>query len=98
MLAIGAVRAVLTETVCFNWDPEFYRSVGLEPRDARIVVVKSPQAYRAAYAGLMADSILVDGPGPSPSNLRRLAGELDRVRRPFYPFGDVPDEVALGQR
>ena len=85
------VRIVLTETTCFNWDPEFYRSLGLEPRDARIVVVKSPTAFRAAYAGLMTDAISVDAPGPSTGNIKGLVAEMDRVRRPIYPFDDLPD-------
>ena len=84
------VRIVITEVTCLNWDPEFYRSLGLEPRDARVVVVKSPTAFRAAYDGLMTDAISVDAPGPSTGNIRSLAAEMDRVRRPVYPFDELP--------
>jgi microcystin degradation protein MlrC len=95
VLAIGGVRVVVTSTTAFNWDPEYYRSLGLEPRDARIVVVKSPTGYRAAYTGLMSDSIAVDGPGASSANIRALEPEFHRVNRPIYPFDDVPDSEVL---
>jgi microcystin degradation protein MlrC len=96
VLAIGEISVVLHERTAFNWDPEFYRSLGLEPADARMVVVKSPTAYRAAYAGLMADSIIVDAPGAARANIRALESEMGRVQRPIVPFDEVPDEFALG--
>lgn len=95
VLQIGAVQVVVTERTTFNWDPEYYRSLGLDPFDARIVVVKSPTAYRAAYASVMKDSITVDAPGAARANILALEGELDRVRRPIFPFDDLPDELAL---
>jgi microcystin degradation protein MlrC len=95
VLAIGSIRVAITTATAFNWDPEYYRSLGLEPRDAQVVVVKSPTAYRAAYAGLMTDSILVDGPGASSANIRALESEFDRVSRPIYPFDNPSEEVAL---
>lgn len=97
VLAVGEIQVVLTERSAFNWDPAFYRSLKLDPAEAQIVVVKSPTAYRAAYEGLMAESILVDGPGPSTGNIRSLVDALDRVRRPIYPFDDVPDDRALNR-
>lgn len=82
----GAVHVVVTERPCFVWDPGFYRMAWLDVRDAQVVVVKSAGAYRAAFAGIAADSISVDGPGASPSNLHRIEAELSGVPRPLYPF------------
>jgi microcystin degradation protein MlrC len=60
-----------------------------------MVVVKSPQAFRAAYSEFMADAISVDGPGPSTGRVRSLEAQLNRVTRPIYPFDEMSDEAAL---
>ena len=49
VLDIGQVALVVMERPVIQWDPELYRSLGLELRAAQIVVVKSPAAFRAAY-------------------------------------------------
>jgi len=72
------------ERPCRQWDPELYRSVGLEPQDAQIVVVKSPAAFRAAYAPFAAAILIVDATGVASPNLRALP--FRHVRRPLYPL------------
>ncbi|MGH2369327.1 MAG: MlrC C-terminal domain-containing protein, partial [Chloroflexota bacterium] len=81
-----SVAVVVSERPCFVWDPGFYRMAGLDVSAAQVVVVKSAVAYRAAFGGIAAGSIVVDGPGASPSNLHRVEVELNRVQRPLYPF------------
>ena len=49
VLAIGAIRLLLMSRTIPTSDPEIYRAAGLEPASARIVVVKSPNLFRAAY-------------------------------------------------
>jgi microcystin degradation protein MlrC len=89
VLQIGHVYLVVMERPVIQWDPELYRSVGLEPRDAQIVVVKSPAAFRAAYAPLAAEILLLDAPGICSPDLRSFP--FVHVRRPLYPLDDVPD-------
>jgi microcystin degradation protein MlrC len=67
-------------------DPALYRAVGLEPAEAQIVVVKSPATFRAAYGPIAHEMIVVDAPGLSTPNLRRLP--YTRLPRPFYPFDE----------
>ena len=89
VLDIGHVALVVMERPVIQWDPELYRSVGLEPREAQIVVVKSPAAFRAAYAPFAAEIVVVDAPGICSSNLRALP--YQKVRSPLYPLDDPPD-------
>jgi microcystin degradation protein MlrC len=82
----GAIAIVVTEQPAFTVDPAFYRSLGLEPADARIVVVKSPLQFRDGYGGLATAMWVVDTPGPSTANLHRLP--WNQLSRPLFPFDD----------
>jgi microcystin degradation protein MlrC len=88
----GALHVVLTERPVFTADPALYRAVGLEPTTAKIVVVKSPAQFRAAYEPLARAIINLDSAGHSPPNLRRLP--YTRRPRPCFPFED-PDDAPV---
>jgi microcystin degradation protein MlrC len=49
IIEVGRIAVLATERPAFTFDPALYRSVGLEPRDAKIVVVKSPLQFRDGY-------------------------------------------------
>jgi len=84
---IGQLALVVMERPVIQWDPELYRSLGLEPRDARIVIVKSPAAFRAAYEPLAAEVAVIDAPGVCSPNLRALP--FTHARRPLFPLDEV---------
>jgi microcystin degradation protein MlrC len=84
VLDIGHVALVVMERPIIQWDPELYRSLGLEPREAQVVVVKSPAAFRAAYQSFAAEIAVIDAPGVCSPNLRALP--FSRVRRPIFPL------------
>jgi microcystin degradation protein MlrC len=86
VIEVGAISVLVTERPAFTVDPAFFRSVGLEPREAKIVVVKSPLQFRDGYGGFAKDLWVVDTPGPSTARLDRLVWQ--RVSRPLYPFDD----------
>ncbi|MEN9933972.1 MAG: hypothetical protein RLZZ387_551 [Chloroflexota bacterium] len=87
VLQLGQVALVVMERPVIQWDPELYRSLGLEPRDAQVVVVKSPAAFRAAYGPLAAEIHVLDAPGVCSPNLRALP--FRRCRRPIYPLDEL---------
>ncbi len=87
VLEIGQIALVVMERAVIQWDPELYRSVGLEPRDAQIVIVKSPAAFRAEYEPLAAEVAILDAPGVCSPNLPGLP--FVHVRRPLFPLDDV---------
>jgi microcystin degradation protein MlrC len=89
VLRIGHIYLVVMERPVRQWDPELYRSVGLEPRDAQIVVVKSPAAFRAAYEPFAAEILILDAPGVCSPDLCSLP--FGRVHRPLYPLDEFED-------
>lgn len=99
VLDVGPISLVITEHPVMTSDPALYRAVGLEPTEAKIVVVKSPAQFRAAYEPIARSIISLDSPGHSPPNLQRLP--FVRRPRPCFPFEDPdapPLTVAVGAR
>ena len=82
-LRIGGVRIVVSEGRTQCLDQAYFRHAGIEPRDHRIVVVKSTNHYRADF-GAMAERIIeVDAPGLSWMNPAKL------------PFKKLPEGIRL---
>ncbi len=86
VIEVGTVSVLVTERPAFTVDPAFYRAVGLEPKDAKIVVVKSALQFRDGYGPFAKAMWVVDTPGPSTANLKRL--DWRHVSRPLFPFDD----------
>ena len=96
VLRMGHIHMVVMERAVRQWDPELYRSVGMEPLDAQIVVVKSPAGFRAAYAPLAAEIFIVDAPGVCSPNLRSLP--FRHIRRPIHPLDEIGDWRDVARR
>lgn len=65
-------------------DKNIFRAVGIEPADKAVVVVKSMQHFRAAFAPIASNIIVTDAGGLcSPNILNRTYNNL---RRPIHPF------------
>jgi microcystin degradation protein MlrC len=59
-------------------------SLGIDPKQARAVVVKAAVAYKAAYAPIAGEIIEVDTPGLTAINPARFT--YARIGRPMYPL------------
>ena len=82
-LRVDGVRVVVSEGRTQCLDQAYFRHAGIEPRDHRIVVVKSTNHYRADF-GPMAERIIeVDAPGLSAMNPATL------------PFKKLPEGMRL---
>jgi microcystin degradation protein MlrC len=90
LLEAGQVKILVTERRVWTNDPALYRAVGLEPTQANIVVVKSPNLFRASYESIASRIIMVDGPGTSTSSYARLP--FTRISRPIYPLDPMADD------
>jgi microcystin degradation protein MlrC len=86
VLRVRNTHILVSERPMWTVDPGLYRAVDLEPTDAQIVIVKSPNLFRAAYGPIAHDIIVVDAPGLASPNLRILP--FRRLPRPFYPFDE----------
>ena len=59
-------------------------SLGIDPTQAKVIVVKAAVAYKAAYAPVGGTIIEVDTPGLTAINAARF--EYKQIRRPMYPL------------
>ncbi len=86
LLDVGGVLVLVREHKVMPFDQEELRVLGIDPARARIIVVKSAIAWRAAYESVARAVIEVDAPGVCTANLRTLP--YRRVRRPVAPLDD----------
>jgi len=84
VVEVGQVQILISERSSMTVDPELFRSNGIDPVHCKIVVVKSPNGFRAAYEPIAKGIFLVDTPGVSTANFARLP--FKRVPRPIYPL------------
>ncbi|MBI4028538.1 MAG: M81 family metallopeptidase [Verrucomicrobia bacterium] len=80
----GSIKVVVSEFAGPGHDPEVFRHIGLEPKDAQIVVVKATVGHTDAYRDIMKENLPTECPGPSPSYLERL--DYRHIPKPMYPF------------
>jgi microcystin degradation protein MlrC len=84
VLAIGNIRLAIRSSPSLEWDTGTYYSVGLDPRRAALVFVKSPSHFRTAFAPLASRILVANTPGPACSDVRQL--RFSHVTRPLYPL------------
>ncbi len=89
VLQCGHVHIVVMSIATLQWDRELYKSLGLAPEDAHIVIVKSPAGFRADYEPIAAEVRILDAAGVCTPNLLTLP--FTRIPRPTHPFDDVKD-------
>lgn len=88
------INLVITEFPTFTVGPEQYRSVGLEPKEMKIVEVKSPVMFRASYERIAKEIIMLDTPGIASPRLTAIP--FKNIKRPMYPFDD-PEKLTFEQ-
>jgi len=94
VLEVGQVQILIAEKSSMTVDPELFRSHGIDPLYCKIVVVKSPNGFRAAYEPIAKAIFVVDTPGVSSANLKTLP--FRRIPRPIYPLdADTPMPAGL---
>ncbi len=84
VLQCEGVTLILNELKTPMWNLQQLRSLGIEPADQRIIVVKGAIAHRAAYEPISAAMIEVDTPGRTVANILRLP--YRNVPRPIWPL------------
>lgn len=84
VLRIGSCDVVVQEKPTQPNDPELFRSMGLEPRDYAVVLLKGAAAVRAGWASVASEFVDAITPGISDSRIERL--EFRRAPRPLWPL------------
>jgi microcystin degradation protein MlrC len=62
-LRIGGVRTVVVSGRTQANDQAFFRTVGIEPKEMKILVLKSTNHYRADFQPIASEILVVDAPG-----------------------------------
>jgi microcystin degradation protein MlrC len=80
VLEAGGITLVVMERAVPPFHAEQLLSVGIEPREPAIIVVKGAVAWRAAYGDVAAEVIEVDTPGICPLDPLSLARTTTPIR------------------
>lgn len=89
-IEFAGVQVVVTAGRCQALSPELFRVVGIEPEQARIVVVKSSHHFYDAFAPLASDVIYAEPPGLLNTDCVALAYTRLGSRR-LWPVHDVDE-------
>ncbi|HEY5633849.1 MAG TPA: M81 family metallopeptidase [Burkholderiaceae bacterium] len=85
VLAVGNVRVVLASRRFQALDRQFFLHAGIDPARERVVALKSAQHFRAAFAPIAGEILVVDaGGGLTSEDLSKFS--YRRVRRPVFPL------------
>ncbi len=84
IIQLGGIKLVLTSIKCMPGDLQQLKSIGIDPTQLHIIVVKAAVRWRGGYEPIMAQAIHVDTPGLCTSNLELL--DFKHVRRPLFPL------------
>lgn len=89
VVQVADVTLLLVELPGPGSTPLMYRCVGLEPKDFKVVIVKSPAGFRAEFGPFAADIILSDCPGCASSRFSSLP--YRQINRPLWPLDQIGD-------
>jgi microcystin degradation protein MlrC len=92
VLRIGGIDVVTISSRIQTIDLQVFLSQGIDPRTRSVVVVKSVQHFRAAYAPIAREIVLVDSGGICSPDITRL--KFTKLRRPIWPLDGVNDPYA----
>ena len=86
LVACDGVEVVLSSYRCQAFGVDLFTQLGCDPARRKLVVVKSSQHFRAAYAPIAARIIMVDAPGVVTRDIASL--RYHKIRRPKWPLDD----------
>ena len=90
-IRMGGVEAVLISTRAQGMGIDLFSNLGIDPKQRKILVVKSNQHFYASFSQIAAQVLYAEGDGPLPRALRKLP--WTKVQRPIWPL-DARDGTA----
>ncbi|MCO6418940.1 M81 family metallopeptidase [Siccirubricoccus sp. KC 17139] len=84
VLDTGTVEIVLVTRQIEPVSPDMFRILGIEPRDKKVLAIKSRVHWRAALGPLAREIVECAGVGVCTSDFSQL--KFEKVRRPIYPL------------
>ncbi len=87
VLRHGNVHIIVTSRSGPHFAPELFRSAGLDPFAASVLVAKSPCGFRAAYQERARTIQVVKAPGCAPSDFWHY--DYRHIPRPLWPWDEI---------
>lgn len=84
VIQVGEVKIVVSSIRIACNDADVFRSVGIDPADANLLLVKSRGHFRASFEPLAQAIIEIDEPGAANPNLSRY--DYKNLTRPIFPL------------
>lgn len=84
---VGELAILITSTRQQMLDKNIFRVVGIEPAEKSIIVVKSMQHFRGAFAPIAEDIIVTDAGGLSTPDVTKRV--YANIRRPVFPLDQI---------
>ena len=89
LLRVGGVRIVVAHRRCQAADQAIFRHVGVEPPDCAILVLKSSVHFRADFAPIASEILVVEAPGPVTADPGKLSWRRLRPGVRVRPLGQT---------
>lgn len=83
----GGIEVILTSRPVLVFEPNHFRTLGIEPTQRKILACKAEMQHRAGFADIAGKIIDVDTPGLATQILSRLP--YQKIRRPVFPLDDI---------
>ena len=84
VIEVGQTKLIVCSIRIACNDADLFRSVGIDPATARVLLIKSRGHFRASFEPLARIIIEVDAPGAANPNLERYSYKF--VNRPLWPL------------
>jgi microcystin degradation protein MlrC len=91
-IRLAGIDVVLETKRAQTFDPSLFRNLGIEPKERKLVVVKSSNHFHAGFAPIAKEIHYIDSGGPYPSDPRRVP--YKRIPRPVWPIDENPHDTA----
>lgn len=88
LIQVGGVRIVLNSIRQQVFDPACFEAFGVDPRECRIVLVKSQQHFRQTFGPFASKIIYATAPGTVNMDYRSMT--FENIPSPMYPRNDPP--------
>src|SRR5947209_1971622 len=91
-IRMDGVEVVLISTRSQGMGTDLFSNLGIDPKQRKILVVKSNQHFYASFSQIAAQIIYAEGDGPLPRDYKKLPWR--KVQRPIWPL-DATTEPRL---
>jgi microcystin degradation protein MlrC len=88
LIACDGVDVVITSFRCQTFGVDAFSQLGCDPATRKLVGVKSAQHFRAAFAPIAKEIIMVEVPGVVARDLSSLP--YSKIKRPKWPLDELP--------